>query len=99
MQDKIQSFLHSLQLVPSQHTDLITRLESAQNGNGSTIFSDIGLACHVAQVSLGSGSVEAKPVNQTEADLNWSVIPQCSELPNTNFNGKGLKHVGQRHHA
>ena len=99
MQDKVHSFVQSLQLVPSQNQSLISQLESAQNSNGRTTASGIDLACQVAQACLGPGSVETKPVNQTKVDANWSVIPQYSELPNANHSDEGLKRVGQRHHA
>lgn len=75
MQDNIQAFVQYLQLVPSQNQSLISKLENAQNGNGSTTLDEIDLACHVAQACLGSGSVVTKSMNQTEAHANWSVIP------------------------
>ena len=78
MQDKIQTLVQSLELVPSQHLTLISRLESAQNNNGITSLTQIDLACQIARASLGSDSVASKPVNQTEADANWSVIPWYS---------------------
>ena len=99
-QDKIQTFIQSLQLVPSQHQDLISQLESSQTVNGNTNSSGVDLACQVARASLGSNSVATKPVNQTEADANWSVaIPQYCELPNADCSNEGLKHAGQRPHA
>lgn len=78
MQDKIQTLVQSLELVPSQHLTLISRLENAQNNNGITTLTQIDLACQIARASLGSDSVASKPVNQTEADANWSVIPWYS---------------------
>ena len=81
MSDKVQTFVLSLQLVPSQHEELITQLEDAQNDNGTTTASKIQLACQVARASLGSGSVETKPVNHSEVDANWSVIPLHFVLP------------------
>ena len=98
MEDKVHSFVQSLRLVPSEHQSLISQLKSAQNGNSDTTV-NVDLACRVAQACLGPGSVERKPVNQTEVDANWSVIPQYLELPNANHSGEGRKHVGQRHHA
>ena len=68
VQSKIQAFVQSLQLVPSQNQSLISRLE------GSTAVSSIHLACEVAQLSLGAGGVEASnSVNLTEVEVNWSV--------------------------
>ena len=101
MQSKIQQFVQSLQLVPDQNQSLISNLERFQTKNGSTMSSDIDLACEVAQACLEVGSVETKPVNPTEADANWLVVPllRCSRLPNADYITKGRKHVGQRHHA
>ena len=74
MQGQIPTFLESLQLVPSQHQDLISQLESAQTVSCNTNFSGVGLACRGARASLGSESVATKPANQTEADANWLVV-------------------------
>ncbi len=81
MQDNIQTLIQSLQLVPSQHQDLISRLESTQTANGNINFSGVDLACQVARATLEPDSVATKPVNQIDADGNWSVIPQCCDLP------------------
>ena len=99
MQEKVQTFIQSLQLVPSQHVSLISQLEKAQIDNGSTASSNTNLACQVARACLGPGSVATKPVNETEADANWLVIPYYFQVPNGNLCDKGLKHAGQRRHA
>lgn len=73
MQDEIQSFLKSLQLVPSQNQSLRRKIANTKNEDGSTLFIEIDLAFQVAQACLGSGSVRKKSVDQTEADVNWSI--------------------------
>ena len=67
MQGKIQTFVESLQLVPSQNQALISQFESAQTGNGSTT---IDLACQVARACLGPDSVATNHVKRTEVDAN-----------------------------
>lgn len=99
MQDEVQTLFRSLQLVPSQHQDLISQLESAQRVDGNINLCGIDLACQVARATLGSDSVATKPVNQTEADGNWSVIPQYCELSDANCSDEGLKHARQRRHV
>ena len=63
MPEKIQSFGLSLQLVPSQHQALMSKLESAQKDNSNTTSNNIDLACQVAQDCLGADCVEKEPVN------------------------------------
>ena len=81
MQEKVQSFVQSLDLVPSQNLSLISSIESAQNGDSITLH-NLHLACQVAQASLGPSSVESNSVNLTEVDANWSVFPLLYHIAN-----------------
>ena len=78
MQDHTQYVVHSLQLVSPQTQALISKLESVQNGDGSTTSGQIVLACQVAKATLGPDYVQRAPVNQSEADANWSVSIRAS---------------------
>ena len=72
-QGEIGAFVHSLQLASSPAETLISKLQTAQDSNGNITSNPIVLACLVAQAALEAASVEMTPVNQTEADSNWSV--------------------------
>lgn len=68
--DNTEAFVQSLKLSPSQAQDLMVQASS-----GPTVFKQVRIACLAAQYSLGSNSVESKPVNQALEDANWSVVP------------------------
>ena len=100
MQGQIPTFLESLQLVPSQHQDLISQLESAQTVSCNTNFSGVGLACRGARASLGSESVATKPANQTEADAKWLVVISLyCEFSDAKRSDEGSNPAEKRRHA
>lgn len=68
--DNTEAFVQSLKLPPSQAQDLMVQASS-----GPTVFKQVRIACLAARYSLGSNSVESKPVNQALEDANWSVVP------------------------
>ena len=80
-QGDIPAFVESLQLAPSPAKTLISKLQTAQNSSESTAWNPIALACLVAQAALEPTSVEVTPVNQTEADSNWSVALYIPNFP------------------
>ena len=81
-QANIEAFIQSLQLASSSARALISKLQAAQDGNGRTTYNAIGLACLVAQATLGAESVEMTPANQTGIDSNWSVALDIFKFEN-----------------
>lgn len=71
-QGNIEAFVQSLQLASSPAQALISKLQTAEDGNGNT-RNPIALACLAAQAALEPGSVKVTPVNHTDVHSNWSI--------------------------
>ncbi|KAI4122337.1 MAG: hypothetical protein LQ338_005876 [Usnochroma carphineum] len=91
MHNKLEAFIQSLPLPPSQAQFLTSKLSADSNldaflnGKDHKSSALAFLACLSAQACLGPESVEVTPVDQTEVDANWSQAcrrsPYCAVLP------------------
>ncbi len=78
VQSKLQPFVNSLALPPTQAQSLSNKLVQDSNLGAFLSGKDyqssllLVVACLSIQASLGAESVDTIPINQTETEANWS---------------------------
>ncbi|KAI4226686.1 MAG: hypothetical protein L6R36_002999 [Xanthoria steineri] len=104
VQSKLQPFVNSLALPPTQAQSLSNKLVQDSNLGAFLSGKDyqssllLVVACLSIQASLGAESVDTIPINQTETEANWSQgcwrSPTCVVLPESAQDvSKALKNI------